>query len=245
MDMSFANQALAAEYLGAAARDAREEGLSGAATRSTTRSRGSSSRRWASTIDTLTPEQEQVHGLVVGGDVDDGISQALHHRVGHRGPSRQDRRPDLRRRARRHHADDPHGRVAVETFAITGQIHIAARSRPRPTSTSRSIVRETIAEIGYTQLEHRLRRRHLRRHRLDRRAVARHRAGRRPARSKSRKARRSRRVRADRRRRPRDDVRLRLPRDARTDAAADRPRAQPHADAGRGAQEQQRSKSQG
>ena len=51
MDMSFANQALSTEYAVAARRIAREEGLSRADARSTRRSPVSSSRRWASTID--------------------------------------------------------------------------------------------------------------------------------------------------------------------------------------------------
>ena len=57
MDMSFANQALADRVRRPERGVAREEGLPGARPRSTRRSRGSSSRRWASTIDQLTEEQ--------------------------------------------------------------------------------------------------------------------------------------------------------------------------------------------
>ena len=68
----------------------------------------------------------------------------------------------------------------------------------------------------------RLRLRDLRHARLDQGAVAGHRAGRRRG---ARGPRRQRAAERARRRRPGDDVRLRLPRDARADAAADRARA--------------------
>ena len=55
------------------------------------------------------------------------------------------------------------------------------------------------------------------------------------------KARQRRRVRADRRRRSGHDVRLRVPRDRRADAAADRACAQPHAPSGARAQERRHS----
>ena len=47
--------------------------------------------------------------------------------------------------------DDPMGRVAVETFAITGQIHIAGEVTTKTYIDIAKIVRETIAEIGYTK----------------------------------------------------------------------------------------------
>src|SRR5215469_15228076 len=47
--------------------------------------------------------------------------------------------------------DDPMSRVAVETFAITGQIHIAGEVTTKTYIDIPRIVRETIAEIGYTK----------------------------------------------------------------------------------------------
>ena len=47
--------------------------------------------------------------------------------------------------------DDPHGRVAVETFAITGQIHIAGEVTTKTYIDIPKIVRETIEQIGYTK----------------------------------------------------------------------------------------------
>ena len=47
--------------------------------------------------------------------------------------------------------DDPLSRVAVETFAITGQIHIAGEVTTKTYIDIPRIVRETIAEIGYTK----------------------------------------------------------------------------------------------
>jgi S-adenosylmethionine synthetase len=47
--------------------------------------------------------------------------------------------------------DDPYGRVAVETFAITGQIHIAGEVSTKTYIDIPKIVRATIAEIGYTR----------------------------------------------------------------------------------------------
>jgi S-adenosylmethionine synthetase len=47
--------------------------------------------------------------------------------------------------------DDPQGRVAVETFAITGQIHIAGEVSTKTYIDIPRIVRNTIAEIGYTK----------------------------------------------------------------------------------------------
>jgi len=47
--------------------------------------------------------------------------------------------------------DDPNGRVAVETFAITGQIHIAGEVSTDTYIDIPKIARKTIAEIGYTK----------------------------------------------------------------------------------------------
>ncbi len=47
--------------------------------------------------------------------------------------------------------DDPYGRVAVETFAITGQIHIAGEVTTKTYIDIPKIVRETIKGIGYTK----------------------------------------------------------------------------------------------
>jgi S-adenosylmethionine synthetase len=47
--------------------------------------------------------------------------------------------------------DDPTGRVAVETFAITGQIHIAGEVTTSTYIDIPKIVRKTIADIGYTR----------------------------------------------------------------------------------------------
>jgi len=47
--------------------------------------------------------------------------------------------------------DDPYSRVAVETFAITGQIHIAGEVTTKTYIDIPRIVRETIADIGYTK----------------------------------------------------------------------------------------------
>jgi S-adenosylmethionine synthetase len=47
--------------------------------------------------------------------------------------------------------EDPFGRVAVETFAITGQIHIAGEVTTSTYIDIPKIVRKTIADIGYTK----------------------------------------------------------------------------------------------
>src|SRR5215469_10927805 len=47
--------------------------------------------------------------------------------------------------------DDPMSRVAVETFAITGQIHIAGEVTTKTYIDIPKIVRQTIADIGYTK----------------------------------------------------------------------------------------------
>ncbi len=123
--------------------------------------------------------------------------------------------------------DDPMSRVAVETFAITGQVHIAGEVTTKSYVDIPRLVRETIREIGYN-------------HSvvgfdantcgvnvsIDEQSpdIA-------MGVDKSLEARtgKKRRVRIDRRRRSRHDVRLRVPRNAGADAAADRAGAQPHA----------------
>ena len=119
-------------------------------------------------------------------------------------------------------ADDPESRVAVETFAITGQIHLAGEVTTKTYIDIPRIVRETIREIGYTKsavgfdaetcgvsIS------------IDEQSpdIA---MG--VDKSLEAKGGRRRRVRADRCGRSRHDVRLRVPRDRRTDAAADRAR---------------------
>ncbi|HUY41127.1 MAG TPA: methionine adenosyltransferase [Candidatus Dormibacteraeota bacterium] len=47
--------------------------------------------------------------------------------------------------------DDPQSRVAVETFAITGQIHIAGEVTTKTYVDIPRLVRETIREVGYTR----------------------------------------------------------------------------------------------
>ncbi len=141
--------------------------------------------------------------------------------IGHRGSSRQARRPDLRRGPRRHPGGRPerprrvrdarhdrprHGRRRDHDLGV----HRHPGRRPQDDHRDRVHGRE---------LRHR--RRHLRRGHLDPGAVGGHRPGRR------RRARASggaldRRARRARRRGPGDDVRLRLPRDRRADAAPDR-----------------------
>jgi len=46
--------------------------------------------------------------------------------------------------------DDPYGRVACESFVITGQVHIAGEISTKTYVDIPRLVRETIAEIGYT-----------------------------------------------------------------------------------------------
>ncbi len=47
--------------------------------------------------------------------------------------------------------DDPYSRVAVETFAITGQIHIAGEVTTKTYVDIPRIARETVREVGYTR----------------------------------------------------------------------------------------------
>jgi S-adenosylmethionine synthetase len=49
--------------------------------------------------------------------------------------------------------DDPMGRVACETFAITGQVHVAGEITTTAIVDYAKIVRETVREIGYTHSE--------------------------------------------------------------------------------------------
>ena len=89
----------------------------------------------------------------------------VHLGVGHRGPSRQDGRPDLRRHPRRH--PRPRTRRAgwrARRCSPPAWSWWPARSPPRPTSTSPSIVRETVCEHRLRPRVLRLRRQHLRRH---------------------------------------------------------------------------------
>ena len=47
--------------------------------------------------------------------------------------------------------EDPDSRVAVETFAITGQIHIAGEVTTKTYVDIPRIARETVREVGYTR----------------------------------------------------------------------------------------------
>ena len=142
----------------------------------------------------------------------------LHLGIRHRGTPRQDRRPDLRRRARRaarrgpdeprRLRDDGHDRPRLHRRRDHDQgLRRPAHDRARDDQGGRLHPRQV-----------RLRLRDLRGDLGDPRAVARHRDGRRPG----------------RRRRPGPDVRLRLPRDRGADAAPDHAGAQADAAAGAG-----------
>jgi S-adenosylmethionine synthetase len=48
-------------------------------------------------------------------------------------------------------ADDPQSRTAVETFCITGQVHIAGEVTTKTYIDIPKIVRQTVADIGYTK----------------------------------------------------------------------------------------------
>ncbi len=112
-------------------------------------------------------------------------------------------------------AEDPMSRVACETMVTTGIAFIAGEITTKAYADLPTIVRETIKARRLHARQVRLRLRDLRGDLGHPRAVARHRDGRRPR----------------RRRRPGPDVRLRLPRDAGADAAADHAGAQAHAPA--------------
>src|SRR5580698_8732198 len=47
--------------------------------------------------------------------------------------------------------DDPYSRVAVETFAITGQIHIAGEVTTKTYVDIPKIAREVVRDVGYTR----------------------------------------------------------------------------------------------
>ena len=82
----------------------------------------------------------------------------VHLGIGHRGPPRQARRPDLRRHPRRRSSkDDPYGRVACETLVTTGLVVVAGEITTETYVDIPKIVRETISEIGYTNAALRLR----------------------------------------------------------------------------------------
>ena len=75
----------------------------------------------------------------------------VHVRIGDRGSPGQDVRPDLGRHPRR----DPQRRSRWPASPARRPPRRArssswARSRPRPTSTSRQVIRDTVREIGYT-----------------------------------------------------------------------------------------------
>ena len=132
--------------------------------------------------------------------------------------------------------DDPAGRVACETLITTGLVVVAGEISTEIWVDIPKLVRERIAEIGYTHSEWGFDATTCGVDRRDRRAVAGHRAGRRHVLRAAARPRRRRPARPDRRGRPGDDVRLRDARDARADAAADHARAQDRAPAGRRAQ---------
>ena len=160
----------------------------------------------------------------------------VHLRVGHRGPPRQGRRPDLRRRPRRGprrrplrprrlrdaRQHRPRGRLRRD---LDRDLRRHPRDRPRDDPQDR-LHRRRPRLLG----------RLLRGDQRDRQAVARHRPGRRQGARGAHRPRRRRRARRRRRGRPGDDVRLRDPRDAGADADADRARAQARPPARRGPQ---------
>ena len=115
-----------------------------------------------------------------------------------------------------HLAADPDSRVACETLGKTGMVVVAGEIT---TQGQDRLLRDRPQDGPPHRLHlvgHGLRRRHLRRAGRDRPAVARHLAGRDRGRGPAQGA---------GRRRSGPDVRLRLRRDARADAAADRARA--------------------
>src|SRR5581483_10416629 len=143
--------------------------------------------------------------------------------VGDRGPSGQDRRPDLRFRPRRGAARRPERARRLRDADHDGPRRRRRRDHDRhvrrhPTHRTRADPRDRLHAR-----EVRLRRRDVRRHGRARRAVARHRAARRCVLRGAARRRRS--ARPRRRRRPGAHVRLRHERDGRADATADHARA--------------------
>ena len=117
-------------------------------------------------------------------------------------------------------ADDPHGRVAVETLVTTGLVHVAGEVSTSAYVEIPAIVRAR-REPHRLHLERdRLRRRLVRRERLDRRAVVRHRRRRRQG-VRAPRGRLDRPARRAGRRRPGHHVRLRDDRDAAAHADGD------------------------
>ena len=106
-------------------------------------------------------------------------------------------------------ADDPNGRVACETLITTGLVVVAGEITTETYVDIPRLVRERIAEIGYTRAEYGFDAETCGVDRRDRRAVARHRAGRRRLVRDAARPGRRRSARPGRRRRPGDDVRLR------------------------------------
>ena len=78
----------------------------------------------------------------------------LHLRIGHRGPSRQDVRPDLGRHPRRHPREDPEARVACETATTTGLVAGPRRDQHLDLRRLPAVVRDTVRDIGYTRAEY-------------------------------------------------------------------------------------------
>ena len=148
MDMSFANQAMSAVLPRAELQDAREEGLLGAG-RDRRRGRAAQTRRDGHRDRHADRRASEVHGFVERGNVN-GVPPSLYVRIGDRGAPDKvaDQISDAVLDAVL--ADDPMGRVACETFAITGQVHIAGEIT---TKTYVDIPRSSATrsrDIGYT-----------------------------------------------------------------------------------------------
>ena len=77
-------------------------------------------------------------------------SAHVHVGVGHRGPPRQDVRPDQRQRPRRGPDEDPYGRVACETLVTTGLCVVAGEISTKAHIDIPRLARDTISGIGYT-----------------------------------------------------------------------------------------------
>ncbi len=117
--------------------------------------------------------------------------------------------------------EDPNARVACETATTTGLVVVLGEISTTTYIDIQAVVRETVRDIGYTRADYGFDYLTCGTLVSSQRAVARHRPGRRLGARGPRRRRIHVRARG---RRPGDDVRLRLPRDARADAAADRPR---------------------